>query len=56
MYVQGKKGVVVVKLWIGIFNIRYHCVKIWTDISDAFKLLRLEHFKEKIKSNIIASY
>ena len=40
----------------GIFNIRYQGAKIWNAISDNIKLLSPKQFKEKFKSNIIASY
>ena len=40
----------------GIFNIRYQGAKIWNGICDDIMLLPLKNFKEKIKSNITASY
>ena len=40
----------------GISNIRYQGAKIWNAISENIKLLSLEQFKKKFKSNIIASY
>ena len=40
----------------GTFNIRFQCAKVWNDISDDIKLLRVKIFKKNLKLILLEKY
>ena len=40
----------------GKFNIRYSGAKLWNDIDDETKKLKLSHFKKKFKKKLLSKY